>query len=321
MASIADTIFGPTPEELEYKRRQEQEQQARQEYLAKLPSYGSQFGRYAGVARAGLETGEKLRGTRLFGESPSPEMERATVMKQILDKYKGQDMSSPEVLAQMSGELGQMGYPREAMQLMEQAKAGVAFAQEARRKAEVDALSLEKTRLEIEKARKEIGEVGKGDPLTDKAIGEFRDIANEVNDFKRLNSTAKPSYFQLSRPVLDAAKLGLGTANAKEAQLWWADYDKFLSMVRNKLYGSALTESEIKNFQKAIVTELTDPDQAMKMLRTQQELAIKGYRKLQELYKAQGKNTAGLDALIGEVEGMGGGSSATSGEWSVEVEQ
>jgi hypothetical protein len=321
MASIADTIFGPTPEELEYKRRQEQEQQARQEYLAKLPSYGSQFGRYAGVARAGLETGEKLRGTRLFGESPSPEMERATVMKQILDKYKGQDMSSPEVLAQMSGELGQMGYPREAMQLMEQAKAGVASAQEARRKAEVDALSLEKTRLEIEKARKEIGEVGKGDPLTDKAIGEFRDIANEVNDFKRLNSTAKPSYFQLSRPVLDAAKLGLGTANAKEAQLWWADYDKFLSMVRNKLYGSALTESEIKNFQKAIVTELTDPDQAMKMLRTQQELAIKGYRKLQELYKAQGKNTAGLDALIGEVEGMGGGSSATSGEWSVEVEQ
>lgn len=321
MASIADTIFGPTPEELEYKRRQEQEQQARQEYLAKLPSYGSQFGRYSGVARAGLETGEKLRGTRLFGESPSPEMERATVMKQILDKYKGQDMSSPEVLAQMSGELGQMGYPREAMQLMEQAKAGVASAQEARRKAEVDALSLEKTRLEIEKARKEIGEVGKGDPLTDKAIGEFRDIANEVNDFKRLNSTAKPSYFQLSRPVLDAAKLGLGTANAKEAQLWWADYDKFLSMVRNKLYGSALTESEIKNFQKAIVTELTDPDQAMKMLRTQQELAIKGYRKLQELYKAQGKNTAGLDALIGEVEGMGGGSSATSGEWSVEVEQ
>lgn len=321
MASIADTIFGPTPEELEYKRRQEQEQQARQEYLAKLPSYGSQFGRYAGVARAGLETGEKLRGTRLFGESPSPEMERATVMKQILDKYKGQDMSSPEVLAQMSGELGQMGYPREAMQLMEQAKAGVASAQEARRKAEVDALSLEKTRLEIEKARKEIGEVGKGDPLTDKAIGEFRDIANEVNDFKRLNSTAKPSYFQLSRPVLDAAKLGIGTANAKEAQLWWADYDKFLSMVRNKLYGSALTESEIKNFQKAIVTELTDPDQAMKMLRTQQELAIKGYRKLQELYKAQGKNTAGLDALIGEVEGMGGGSSATSGEWSVEVEQ
>jgi len=320
--AIAD-IFGPTPEELEYQRGQERENRSRQEYLAKLPNYGSEFGRYAGVARAGLETGEKLRGLRLFGESPSPDMERATVMKQILKTYQGQDMSNPDVLAKMSQELGQQGYPREAMQLMEQAKAAVATRMKAEQAAEQaqfdrskEVLGMEKTQADIDKIRKE-AEGGQGDPLSDKAITEFRDIANEVNNFKRLNSNAKESYFQLSRPVIDAARFGIGTENTKEAQLWWADYDKFLSMVRNKLYGSALTESEIKNFKKAIVTELTSPEQAMKMLKTQQELANIGYKKLQKLYKAQGKSTAGLDALIGETEGMGGASS--SGEWSMEV--
>lgn len=316
MANSVLDVFGPTPEELEYQKGQEQEELARQDYRDRLATAGQGLGRYAGLARSGVRQGEQLRKARLFGESASPQMERATVMKQVMDKYQGQDMSNPEVLAQMSGELGNLGFPREAMQLMDQAKSTAVGMQESRRKAELDALSLEKTKIEIAKARKELeGETG--DPLSDKAIGEFRDVANEVNDFKRLNSTAKESYFQLSRPVLDAARFGIGTENTKEAQLWWADYDKFLSMVRNKLYGSALTESEIKNFKKAIVTELTSPEQAMKMLKTQQELAIKGYRKMQELYKAQGKSTAGLDALIGETEGMGGASS--SGEWSVEV--
>ena len=122
MANSVLDVFGPTPEELEYQKRQEQEERARQDYRDRLSTAGQGLGRYADLAQSGVRQGEQLRNLRLFGESPSPQMERATVMKQIMDKYKGQDMSNPQVLAQMSGELGEMGYPREAMQLMDQAK-------------------------------------------------------------------------------------------------------------------------------------------------------------------------------------------------------
>ena len=291
--SIAD-IYGPSPEELEYQRRKEQEDQARQEYLAKLPGYGSEFGIYGGVARSGLETGNMLRNLRLFGESPSPEMDRATTMKQILSKYQGQDLSDPNVMAQISQELGKQGYPREAMQMMEQARARAASVTSAAREAEKAQLDLEKTRADIEKTRAETQGKGAGDFLKEPELKEFRETAGQINDFKRVNSSAKDEYFRLTRPVLTAAKtapgataavVGLDKKTMQDAVLWWADYDKFLAMVRNKLYGSALTESEIKNFNKAIITEITDPDTARKMLKTQQDLAIKGYKKLVELYK------------------------------------
>jgi hypothetical protein len=318
--AIAD-IFGPTPEELEYQRGQEQENRSRQEYLAKLPNYGSEFGRYAGVARAGLETGEKLRGLRLFGESPSPEMERATVMKQILKTYQGQDMSNPDVLAKMSQELGQQGYPREAMQLMDQAKATVATRMKAEQAAEQakfdrskDVLSMEETQADIDKKRRE-AEGGQGDYLTDKAMETFKEDATNINTFKALNATSDFSYFQLTRPQLEAAKMTPGTVAAvtgktveqvRDSVVWWTQYDAFLAMVRNKLYGSALTKTEIENFERSIVTATTDEETAQRMLSEQLQIAMKGYKANAEFSKEQGRNIRGVYELIGEVRPMSG---------------
>ena len=318
--AIAD-IFGPTPEELEYQRGQEQENRSRQEYLAKLPNYGSEFGRYAGVARAGLETGEKLRGLRLFGESPSPERERASVMKQILKTYQGQDMSNPDVLAKMSQELGQQGYPREAMQLMDQAKATVATRMKAEQAAEQakfdrskDVLSMEETQADIDKKRRE-AEGGQGDYLTDKAMETFKEDATNINTFKALNATSDFSYFQLTRPQLEAAKMTPGTVAAvtgktveqvRDSVVWWTQYDAFLAMVRNKLYGSALTKTEIENFERSIVTATTDEETAQRMLSEQLQIAMKGYKANAEFSKEQGRNIRGVYELIGEVRPMSG---------------
>ena len=329
--AIAD-IFGPTPEELEYQRGQEQENRSRQEYLAKLPNYGSEFGRYAGVARAGLETGEKLRGLRLFGESPSPEMERATVMKQILKTYQGQDMSNPNVLAKMSQELGQQGYPREAMQFMEQAKAAAATRMKAEQVAEQakfdrskEVLGMEKTQADIDKIRKEAGEE-QGDYLTDKAMTEFKDSAKQINTFKALNQTADLSYFQLSRFQLDQAKKFPGTVAAatgkttkqvQDSVLWWTRYDEFLAMVRNDLYGSALTDAEIQNFKKNIVTELTDEETAKRMLAEQLQTAIKGFKVNAEFSKEQGRNIRGVYELIGEVRTTPGADTTATDEFEI----
>lgn len=319
MASIADTIFGPTPEELEYKRRQEQEQQARQEYLAKLPSYGSQFGRYAGVARAGLETGEKLRGTRLFGESPSPEMERATVMKQILDKYKGQDMSSPEVLAQMSGELGQMGYPREAMQLMEQAKAGTVSAQQAQRKAILDDLDLQQKKIDLLKSQKEL-EGGPGDKMTGKMIDDFLGEAKVANAYASLTSSFEPEFVGYGVDAWGEAmkKFKRNFPMSEEDRRltsWWTNYQQQINAIRNDLFGSALTETEKEEFLKAVVTPGMDAENAKRNLETQTRILRDAYNKKVEVHREQGWKVAGLE---GAVKGSAP-ATATSGEWSIEV--
>lgn len=322
MAANLMDIFGPTPEELEYQKRQEQEKAARLDYRNRLSNAGSGLGMYAGLARAGVETGESLRNLRLFGESPSPEMERSTVMNQILKKYESQDISNPDVIAKMSQELGQSGYPREAYQLMEQAKAITAKKIKTRQDAEKARLDeqktladINKTKADIAKIEKELNEEDKGDYLTDKTMTEFKEDAAHINKFKGLNKTADLSYFQLSRFYLNQAKkfpgavaraTGKSVEQVQDSVLWWTQYDEFLAMVRNKLYGSALTDAEIQNFRKNIVTELTDEDTAKKMLAAQLEIAQKGYRRNAEFTRTQGRNIAGVYELIGEVRPMSG---------------
>lgn len=322
MATNLMDVFGATPEELEYQKRQEQEKAARLDYRNRLSNAGSGLGMYAGLARAGVETGESLRNLRLFGESPSPEMERATAMNQVLKKYENQDISNPQVIAKMSQELGQSGYPREAYQLMEQAKAITAQriktrqdAEKAKRDEQKALADINKTNAETAEINKKLNGEDKGDYLTDKAMTEFKEDAKHINTFKGLNATSDFSYFQLTRAQLATAKITPGTVanlsgktveQVQDAVLWWTQYDAFLAMVRNKLYGSALTKTEIENFERAIVTATTDEETAQRMLAEQLEIAQIGYRKNAEFSHDQGRNIKGVYELIGEVRPMSG---------------
>ena len=316
--AIAD-IFGPTPEELEYQRGQEQEKRSRQEYLAKLPNYGSEFGRYAGVARAGLETGEKLRGLRLFGESPSPEMERATVMKQILKTYQGQDMSNPDVLAKMSQELGQQGYPREAMQLMDQAKATITGMQESQRKTILDDIDLQTKKADLLKLQRE-AEGGAGDKMTGTMIDDFLGEAKVAKSYANLSSTFDPKFAGYTFDAIgDLKKLQARAAPMSEFDknltAWWMRYQEQVNAVRNDLFGSALTETEKNEFLKAMVTPGMDSDIAKRNLETQSRILRGAYNTKVDVHRKQGWKVSGLEGQAGVEESP----TTTSGEWSVEV--
>ena len=54
MANEFLDIFGPTPEELEYLKRQEEEKAAQQDYRSRLANAGSQYGIYGGLVRSGI---------------------------------------------------------------------------------------------------------------------------------------------------------------------------------------------------------------------------------------------------------------------------
>ena len=319
MANSVLDVFGPTPEELEYQKRQEQEERARQDYRDRLATAGEGVGRYGGLARSGVRQGEQLRNLRLFGESPSPQMERATVMKQIMNKYQGQDMSSPDVLAQMAGELGQQGYPREAMQLMDQAKSRTIGMQEAQRKAVLDDIDLQTKKADLLKLQRE-AEGGAGDKMTGKMLDDFLGEAKVAKSYANLSSTFDPGYTGYTFDAIgDLKKLQAKAAPMSEFDrdltAWWMKYQEQVNAVRNDLFGSALTETEKNEFLKAMVTPGMDSEIAKRNLETQARILRNAYNEKVEVHRKQGWKVSGLEGQADAV----GATTTSSGDWSIEV--
>jgi hypothetical protein len=70
-----------------------------------------------------------------------------------------------------------------------------------------------------------------------------------------------------------------GTPGMKDQARWWADYDLIYTLGRrNKLFGSALTDSEIKAWEGANISPNSPPDVIRKGLRTLMEIATKKFQ-------------------------------------------
>lgn len=319
MANSVLDVFGPTPEELEYQKRQEQEELARQDYRDRLSTAGQGLGMFAGLARSGVRQGEQLRKARLFGESPSPQMERATVMKQIMNKYQGQDISSPDVLAQMAGELGQQGYPREAMQLMDQAKSRTIGMQEAQRKAVLDDIDLQTKKADLLKLQRE-AEGGAGDKMTGKMLDDFLGEAKVAKSYANLSSTFDPDFVGYGVDAWGEAMKKFKRnfpmdEDDRKLTAWWMNYQNQVNAVRNDLFGSALTETEKNEFLKAMVTPGMDAEIAKRNLETQATILRNAYNEKVEVHRKQGWKVSGLE---GQADAAGA-TTTSSGDWSIEV--
>lgn len=122
MATIA-SLFGPSAVEIVNKRKKEEEDRRFQEYLAALKGAGStsermglMFGRQAGESLGGL-----IR-TAMGKSAPvDPELEKASTIRGIVAKYRGQNLSDPDVLAAIGDEIAAAGYPEEGFNLSESA--------------------------------------------------------------------------------------------------------------------------------------------------------------------------------------------------------
>jgi len=75
----------------------------------------------------------------------------------------------------------------------------------------------------------------------------------------------------------------VGSQGMKDQARWWADYDLLYTLGRrNQLFGSALTDSEIRAWEGANISPNSPPDVIERGLRTLSEIASK---KLEEQYK------------------------------------
>ena len=85
-----------------------------------------------------------------------------------------------------------------------------------------------------------------------------------------------------------------------EGATWWQGYDRYKNVIRNDLYGSALTPSEQAAFEAADITPGMDPKQVQQNLKIQKDIVQAGIQR-----KANAMISAGYDpATIANAYGV-----------------
>lgn len=88
--------------------------------------------------------------------------------------------------------------------------------------------------------------------------------------------------------AMSLARVGLPVAASENAASFWQGYDRFKNVVRNDLFGAALTRPEMEAFEKADINPNLDPKIIKKNLELQQEIAKRGLRRKATTLIAQG---------------------------------
>jgi hypothetical protein len=93
--------------------------------------------------------------------------------------------------------------------------------------------------------------------------------------------------------------LGKNMPNSKYADQsnWWQGYNDQKNVIRNKLFGSALTASEKKAFDDANVTEGMTATQIRTKLAQQHAAAVRARNKLIDNYKGSGYDTSAFEDM------------------------
>lgn len=78
---------------------------------------------------------------------------------------------------------------------------------------------------------------------------------------------------------------------------WWQNYNDQKNIIRNKLFGSALTASEKKAFDEANITEGMDSKEIRRRLAQQQRAAVRARNKLIQNYGGSGYDVSAFDIM------------------------
>ena len=160
------------------------------------------------------------------------------------------------------------------------------------------------------------GEAKPGRPLPAMTIKDLGAKGQAVDDMGRLTEGFQDGYGgyktswagDVSNSV--GRNLGLGLGDQGD---WWSDYQTRKNLIRNQLFGAALTAQEKGEFDKADINPGMTPAAIRKNLSRQQELATNAARKMATAYAQQGYSRDAIEAALGmSLDDIGGGPSRNS---------
>ena len=139
--------------------------------------------------------------------------------------------------------------------------------------------------------------------VSDTTLQIFTEGGAAISDLDALGTQFKPDfagkYLQSIGEIQNAAgKKGILPQYSDQAK-WWSDYQERKNVLRNNLFGSAVTKPELAEFLKADITEDTDPKLIQEKLAKQREAARRAAYKLANAKQLQGFDVAPIEAALG----------------------
>ncbi|MCX5581586.1 hypothetical protein [Kaistia terrae] len=154
------------------------------------------------------------------------------------------------------------------------------------------------------------GEAKPGRPLPAMTIKDLGTKGQAVDDMGRLTEGFQDGYSgyktswagDISNTV--GRNLGLGLGDQGD---WWSDYQSRKNLIRNQLFGAALTAQEKGEFDKADINPGMTPTAIRMNLARQQELATNAARKMATAYAQQGYSRDAIESALGmSLDDIGG---------------
>jgi hypothetical protein len=115
-------------------------------------------------------------------------------------------------------------------------------------------------------------------------VTKLSEEARKFSDLSGFATTFKPDYAGYKNPAVGSAvnyagrylPEGVVGKNVAEGATWWQGYDRYKNVVRNELFGSALTATEKAAFEAADINSGMTPDRITKNLARQQQVVRNG---------------------------------------------
>lgn len=169
------------------------------------------------------------------------------------------------------------------------------------------ALSLE---TDPAKRAQMLATMSKPKDLSEQTVKDLGSAGGTFGDFNRLVKTWNPKYggSGYGAPLVGGIQnwigardpgTGDGASGYKAQSQWWADYQTQKNSIRNKLFGSALTQTEKAEFEKANIEPGMAPDVIERNLARQHEAARSAAAKLAGTWREQGYSKKAIEAATG----------------------
>jgi hypothetical protein len=158
------------------------------------------------------------------------------------------------------------------------------------------------TRVLPDSARRELGRLGEAGTVMSSLVADFRpDYGGFVSEF-----------------VGDTANfIARRTPGESPRADWWARYQEQVNLIRNSLFGSALTRTEKEQFDKASINPGMTPEAIRSRLQEQAAAAQRAAMRLARSYAEGGYNRREVEAALGmpiPTEAPAPGAGAVSGQ-------